>query len=303
MIKVLCIGHSSYDITVKVDEFPKENTKTRFINKIACGGGPAANAAYLLGKWGVSTTFAGVVGNDVFGNRIRKELESVGVDTRYMETSYENDTTISFIIANQKNGSRTSFNVADNYVGLKKYDFDYTPDVILVDGHDVLASRSTLERFPKALGIIDAGRYTEDISNLCKKVKYLVCSKEFAEKASNLLIDYNNPQTIVNVYDALMKKYENQEIVITLEDHGAVYKFGDDIKISPALDVKPVVDSTGAGDIFHGAFTYVIASGGNVEKAVKFGNIAAGLSLGTVGARLSIPKLDDVKKVYEKNLG
>ena len=37
MIKVLCIGHSSYDISLQVDEFPKENSKTRFINKIACG--------------------------------------------------------------------------------------------------------------------------------------------------------------------------------------------------------------------------------------------------------------------------
>ena len=125
MIKVICIGHASYDMYVKVDEFPKENDKLRFVNKIACGGGPASNAAYLLGKWGASSTFAGVVGNDVFGNRIKKELESVGVDTRYMETSFEKDTTISLVIVNSKNASRTVINVADEYVKLKKFDFDF----------------------------------------------------------------------------------------------------------------------------------------------------------------------------------
>ena len=120
MIKVICIGHASYDMYVKVDEFPKENDKLRFVNKIACGGGTRRR----LGKWGASSTFAGVVGNDVFGNRIKKELESVGVDTRYMETSFEKDTTISLVIVNSKNASRTVINVADEYVKLKKFDFD-----------------------------------------------------------------------------------------------------------------------------------------------------------------------------------
>ena len=73
MIRTLSIGHASYDIYVQMEGMPKENSKERFINKIACGGGNAANVAYLLGKWGVSSTFAGVVGNDVFGNRIKKE--------------------------------------------------------------------------------------------------------------------------------------------------------------------------------------------------------------------------------------
>ena len=52
-MKILCIGHSSWDITVPVDEYPIENTKYRYNEKYSAGGGPASNAAYLLGKWGV----------------------------------------------------------------------------------------------------------------------------------------------------------------------------------------------------------------------------------------------------------
>ena len=54
-MKILCIGHASYDITCPVDEYPVENTKYRLMDKVSAGGGPASNAAFLLGKWGIDT--------------------------------------------------------------------------------------------------------------------------------------------------------------------------------------------------------------------------------------------------------
>lgn len=300
MIRALCIGHASYDISIVVDEYPKENTKSRFINKIGCGGGPAANCAYMLAKWGVGTTFAGVIGNDIFGNRIKKEFDSVKIDTRYIETSFEKDTTVSFIIINKQNASRTLFNVADEYVKLKKYDYDFAPDLIMVDGHDPYASKVTIQKFPKAISVIDAGRVTPEILELCKLVKYIVCSKEFAEKVTGQAIDFNNSATLANAYYKLKAKYPHADIVITLENQGALYCLNNQIKVSPALKL-PVVDTTGAGDIFHGAFCYIIANGGDIEKAVKYGNIAAGLSLSKIGTRLSIPSLEEVEKLYVQN--
>lgn len=112
MIKTLSLGQANYDIYVNVSEYPKEGTKDRFINKIGCGGGTACNVSYMLAKWGVSSTFAGVVGNDVYGIRVRKELETAGVDTRYIETSYEKDTVLSFVLVDSKNKIPTSFDVA-----------------------------------------------------------------------------------------------------------------------------------------------------------------------------------------------
>ena len=80
-MKVLVIGHSSYDISCPVDQYPVENTKYRLDGCVMCGGGPAANAAFLLGKWGVETYYAGVVGSDDFGTKIKKEFETIGVKT------------------------------------------------------------------------------------------------------------------------------------------------------------------------------------------------------------------------------
>lgn len=301
MIKVLSIGHSSYEIYVQVDEFIKEGSKSRFINKIGCGGGVAANVAYMLGKWGVSSTFAGVVGNDVYGNRIKKEFESIGSDTRYIETSFDKDTTLSFVIVNSKNnGSRTLLNVADEYVKLSHFDFDFQPDMIIVDGHDPYASKLTIERFPKALSIMCANRYVPDVVDLAKKCEYMICSKDFAEQATKIKIDYNNVNTLVKLYDELRKKFDHQKVIVNIENRGALYQINNQIKISPAIAVNPI-DTTGAGDIFKGAFAYSIIQDKDLEKAIKFGNIAAGLSTTKVGTRLSIPKLDEVKRIYEKN--
>ena len=81
-MKVICIGNVTYDITIRFDGFPVENIKYRINERIECGGGPASNACYLLGKWGVNPYFAGIIGNDEYGNKIKKEFESVNVNTK-----------------------------------------------------------------------------------------------------------------------------------------------------------------------------------------------------------------------------
>lgn len=301
MIRTLSIGESSYDMYIQVDNMPKENTKTRFVSKVGCGGGTISNVAYMLGKWGVSSCLGSVVGNDVFGNRIKKELESVGVDIRYVETSYDKDTVISLNVLNDKTGIYTRFDVADEFCKMKSFEFDFQPDVIITDGSDTYASKSTIDRFPKAISIIHADRFTNEIADVIKKCQYVICSKTFAEQATKMMFDFNNTTSLVSIFDTLRKRFDRQNIIITLEDKGAIYEIANQIKISPALAVK-VKDTTGAGDIFTGAFAYAIASGSDVEKAVKLGNIAAGLSVQTVGTRLSVPRLDDVNKIYEQSL-
>ena len=298
-MKILVIGHSSYDISCPVDEYPVENTKYRLTENAMCGGGPAGNAAYLLGKWGVDTYYAGVVGSDDYGTKIKKEFESVGVHTDYLETNYEKPTSVSFIMINKKNGSRTLFNIAGERPSMKKYDFNMDPDVILIDGHEYTASMNAINKYPNAISIIDAGRITPELTELCKYCKYIVTSKGFAETQTKMKFDFSNPNTLVQIYTQLKNKYPKSEVVITLEDKGALYAVNNEIKIMPGLKVTPV-DTTGAGDIFHGAFTYAIAKGYDIEKAVRYANITAGLSVQKLGARFSIPTLVEVTNYYNE---
>lgn len=298
-MKALVIGHSSYDIACPVNEYPVENTKYRLDEVVTCGGGPAGNAAYLLGKWGMETYYAGVVGSDDFGNKIKKEFENIGVHTEYLETNYEQPTSVSFIMINKQTGSRTLFNIANNRPNMKKYDFNVDPDVILVDGHEYNASMAALNKYPNAISVIDAGRITPELLELCKYTKYIVTSKGFAETIAKMKFDFSNPNSLVQIYTIVKNRYPKSEIVITLEDKGCLYSVNNEIKIMPGLKVQ-AVDTTGAGDIFHGAFTYAISKGYDIEKCVRLSNIAAGLSVQKVGARYSIPTLIEVTNYYNE---
>ena len=297
-MKILCVGHAAYDITVPLDDFVVENTKNRVEERVECGGGPASNAAYLLGKWGSDVTFMGVVGNDDYGRYIKKELDSVNVNTDYLELSSEYKTTASFIIVNKKNGSRTILTYRPKEMKMKDIELDFDPDVILIDGQEYEISNKLLDKYPNSLSIIDAGRNTEEVIELAKKVKYLVCSKEFAEKVTNTKIDIKNLEELGSIYQRLKEMFQNK-IIITLEGDGVLYEYEGRIRLLSAIR-ENVKDTTGAGDIFHGALTYALSNHWELEKAIKLANITAGLSVTKIGGRLSVFDLDEIKEMYNE---
>lgn len=298
-MKILCIGHASYDITIPFDGYPIENTKNRVDEKYECGGGPASNAAYLLGKWGLDTTFVGVLGDDVYARRIKSEFDKIGVNTDYLEYDGDAETTLSLIIVNKKNGSRTV--LAHRLPDMRlKNKCSLKADVILMDGQELKASLEAIGNNQNAITILDAGSLKDENIELGKKVKYLVCSKSFAEDFTKIKIDFNNPKSISDVYSAMNKEFKNN-IIITLEAKGCLYIMDNKIKLMPSIKVTPV-DTTGAGDIFHGAFTYCIAVGYDLEKSLKIANITGALSVTRMGGRNSVFSLEEVMKVYEKNI-
>lgn len=299
-MKILCIGNATFDITVPYDGFPVENTKNRVGELIECGGGQASNAAFLLGKWGMDITFIGGVGNDDFGKRIIEELKGANVNTDIVEIDEDAKTTLGIVIVNKNNGSRTTIGYRDSNMGLLKKYNDIKGDVILIDGSERRVSEEIMQNNPDAITIIDAGRCTDDVVALSKKVKYLVCSKNFAEEFTKINIDFDNPQSISNVYSIMNREFNNN-IIITLEAKGCLYMKDNAIRLMPSIEVTPV-DTTGAGDIFHGAFTYCMANNFDLEKSLKISNITGALSVTRMGGRNSVFPLEEVMKVYEKNI-
>lgn len=297
-MKILCLGHAAYDITIPLDEYPIENTKNRVPTRVECGGGPASNAAYLLGKWGMDVAFAGIIGNDEYGKTIKEEFESVNVNTDYLELSSEHKTTSSFIIANKSNGTRTILTYRPQEMKMSGLKLNFAPDVILIDGQEYDISKQVLKEYPNAISIIDAGRPTPKIIELSKLVSYLVCSKEFAEEVTGIEIDYNNNQTIIDLYNNMKQTFKNN-IVITLEKKGCLYSIDGEIRLMPSIKVK-AVDSTGAGDIFHGAFTYGIVKSLPFEKILKIANVTGALSVTRIGGRKSVFSLEDMKEAYNE---
>lgn len=290
-MKILCVGSASYDITIPVSDFPKENTKTRVEEKYECGGGPAATAAYLLAKWNMDVSFIGTIGNDEYGRKLIKEFEQANVNLKNLFIENE-ETTSSFITINTSNGTRTILTYRPKYKEIENIDLNFKPDVILTDGQEYKLMLNLMEKYPDAVTIIDAGRYTENIVELSKKVDYVVCSKDFAEKATNI-----DSASLKKMYNKL-KEIFNTNIIVTLESKGCLYEIDGNIKIMPAIKVD-AVDSTGAGDIFHGAFTYGVANNLDLESILKISNIAAGLSVTKIGSRNSVMPLEEVMRIYD----
>ena len=298
-MKVLCIGHTAYDITVLTDGYPKENVKYRVEKRIECGGGPASNADYLLGKWGIKTYIASVVGNDIYGKRIKKEFTDVGVDTTYLELSNKYKTTSSFIIVNKKNASRTVFTYRNPQMRINDMDININPDYILVDAQELELSLKMIKKYPKAITILDAGRAKYANIKLGKIVDYLVTSRNFAEDFTGMKIDINDNNSLNNVYNSLEKDFKGH-IVITLEEHGCLYKEDGIVKLMPGYKVI-AKDTTGAGDIFHGAFVYALMNKYNYADVMRISNIAGALSVREIGGRYSVPDLKEVLRIYEKS--
>lgn len=295
-MKILCIGNVSYDITYPMDKYPVENFKYRVKDKITGGGGPSSNAAYLLGKWKMNTHFAGAIGDDTLGKKLVREFKSVGVSTKHIEVDKGRDTTLAFILLNSENGSRTVFTYREDTLVLdKKINEHY--DVILMDGQEYEASLHVLKKNPNAISIIDAGRTNERVIDLCKKVTYVACSKKFAEDYTK--IEIKDEESMNKVLDLMLKDFKN--VVITLEERGTIYKENQVLKLIPSIEVV-VKDSTGAGDFFHGAFTYFIANKYPLERAIRLSNITGALSITKIGSRNSVPNLEEVFRKEQENV-
>ena len=283
MKKVLCIGQVAYDITLLVDKYPLENKKMRTNGKVECAGGSAFNSAYLLASWGIDTTFIGSIGKDEMGEKIKKEAQEIGLKTKLCEK--DTYTTSSYIITNTESGTRTILtnkNKELKYVGdLPNEEYD----MLVLDSNEFELSLKLLEKYPNAISVLDAGKYSEEVMILGKKVNYFVCSRDFAEGFIGKNLTEEN---IEEAYQKIKEEFKN-EVVITFEEKGS-YREG---KMIPSISVK-ALDSTGAGDIFHGAFTYFIANNYSFYDALRLANIAGALSVRKIGSKNSMPSLEEV---------
>ena len=296
-MKAVCVGHSTYDTTLPVNEYPTENYKYRIENHIECGGGPASNGAYLLAKWGIDTTICSIVGDDYYGEKVKEEFEKIGANTKYLEKKQNHNTSSSFIIANMNNGSRTIITSKKDPIRKLTQIVEEKADLILIDGEHPETAEEVLDNNKDALSVIDAGRLTEDTRHLGKKVKYLVCSKDFAEKFTNEKIDVKNIEKLTDIYKQL-KAYFNNTVIITLEAAGSFTEINGECKIVPSVRVI-AKDSTGAGDIFHGAITYFLGQGYDLEKAIHYSSVTSAISVTRIGSRYSIPDLEEVMNYDE----
>ncbi len=288
-IDVLCVGVTSYDFYFMVDHHPEPDEKTIANAFLSCGGGPAANAAVTIAKMGLSVAFAGYLGNDAWGEIHLKELQEAGVITDWIIRN-TNPTPLSTVLV-KPDGQRSLVNYRVKNAALNKNAIDLSnvkPKVILFDGHEPDISMELLKQIKSdsIKTVLDAGSVNPGTSLLYDEVDYLVCSKKFAEE----LTGYND----IDKASAELFNLK-QNVVITLGEKGLIWKTEDGQGELPAFSVE-AIDTTGAGDVFHGAFAGCLAMGMDWQEILKYSNLTAALSCTKPGGRNSIPTVTEVEQ-------
>ena len=297
-MKIACIGNATFDMTVSGDKFIKEGVRNSYTNATFTAGGPASNAASVISKFGGNVDFYGQIGNDVNGRFVYEEMLNENINLKHLKVNDKLLTPFSFIIINTSNNTRTICPVRSkvDFVKPNIEDFSYEKDYdyILTDGKYVDNSIKLIENNPNAITIIDAGRVNEGVIKLCHKVDYIICSADFASKVTGIDIESG-------LYDEIgyrkMKEIfkDAKGIVITVGKRGYICEKDGQVITNPAYDSgMRVVDTNAAGDIFHGAFTYALASGYDYYESLEFANVTASLSTTKSGGRKSIPEYEEV---------
>ncbi|MDD1637465.1 MAG: PfkB family carbohydrate kinase [Methylococcaceae bacterium] len=289
-IDVLCVGHASYDLSFTVAHHPTEDEKISAEGFVGCGGGPAANAAVTVSKLGLKSSFAGYLGQDIYGEKHYQELLEYGVHTDLVirDTS---PTPLSIVLV-KPDGKRALINYKGETRALPSGTIDFSsviPKVVLFDGHEPHLSKFLLERTQHE-GIptlLDAGSVHEGTLALMEQVDYLVCSEKFARQFAG------DEET------ALARLAEvSPAVVITLGERGLIWRRGQERGILSAFPIN-AIDTTGAGDAFHGAFAAALSSDMNWPDVLRYASAAGSLSCTKIGARSGLPSKEEHQALFE----
>lgn len=300
-MNIAIIGNIVYDMTVFGEKI-KVNLKNNYNNATYNTGGPASTAASVVAKYGSNVDFYGQVGRDVYGNYTYETMKSERINMDHVNRSNNIMTPFGFIAVDEATGERSIFSVRDpKDTKIENIEYKKGYDIILTDGKYAKDTLKLMKENPSAISIIDAGRINEKVISVCEEVKYIICSEEFANGVTGLKIndDYENNK---KAFNKLKERFPNAwGITITIGAKGYICEENNGVVIKPAYESgMKTIDTNGAGDIFHGAFTYALANNYEYLDALEFANITASLSTTKKGGRKSVPELEDVKKVMKQ---
>lgn len=292
-VDVLCVGHASYDLIFSVSQHPGADEKIVADNLLSCGGGPAANAAVCVTKLGLTSAFAGYLGRDLYGDKHYQELNDHGVNTQLIIRG-ASPTPLSTILV-KPDGTRCLINYKGDTKALSADALDFTDisaKVVLFDGHEPAISLPLAEkaRQTKIPTVLDAGSVHEGTLALMSRVDYLVCSEKFASQYAG------NERKALNQLAELAPA-----VVITLGEKGLIWQCGNE---QGAVPVYPIaaIDTTGAGDAFHGAFAAALAVSMDWQTLLRYASAAGALCSMQMGARLGLPSQKEHARLFNQTL-
>ncbi|HEY0945954.1 MAG TPA: PfkB family carbohydrate kinase [Opitutaceae bacterium] len=274
---VLCCGMLCADLAFRVARQPGADEKMQAEALLLCGGGPAANAAVQVARLGGRAAFLGRVGRDGLGAQLRAELESERVDVRGLLDVGEATAAAAQLIKPDGARSVVAYRRPPTAVPRPREPRATDAAVLLVDGHEPAWSEALVAE-ARAAGhatLLDAGSLNAGTRMLAHQVDHVVASEAFARA---WLGTDPTPDGLVAI------GRREATVVVTLGARGLWWRRGGESGTVPAFRVD-VVDTTGAGDAFHGAYALGLARRLAWRDLLREASAAGALACARFGAR------------------
>ena len=291
-VDVVGVGASCVDQVCRLPVFPEAGgalAKVRMQEQTRTCGGQIATALAACASLGLRATYLGAIGDDDDGRRIRGELAARGINVEHVEISAAPTATATILL--DSTGDRIVLWHRDPAL---RYRPDRLPAAVIaasrvlhVDDVDVPAAIEAA-RVARAHGVpvtCDVDHVTPGTRELLQLVSHPV----FAESVPTQLTGEADLEHALRA----LRRLHPERLVVTVGEKGAIALEGDSLLAAPGFPVT-VVDSTGAGDVFRGAYIYGIVKGWSFERQLWFANAAAAVSCTKAGAMAGVPTLDEV---------
>jgi sulfofructose kinase len=295
---VVGVGLNATDTLLLLPKFPAYAGKVPFTEEILSPGGQVASAMVACAKLGLRTKYIGTVGDDERGRIQMDSLLGQGINLDHVQIRKNCPNQSAYILIDHTTGERTVLWRRADCLRIDPQEI--TPEQITsarllhIDGHDTAAVARAAEIARKA-GIpvtVDVDTIYPGFDKVLPNVDYLICSSDFPA-------GWTGEQDHFKALEMIQNQYGMRVAAMTLGADGALARINGTYVYSPACVVN-CVDTTGAGDVFHGAFCYGLLQDWPMREILDFSNAMAALNCTAIGARGGISTLDQARNLLQR---
>lgn len=290
-VDLVGVGLNATDTLIMLPHYPARGSKLNYRDEAHLPGGQTASACVACQHWGLKTRYIGKLGDDDAARLHHQAFALEGVDARILTVpgAYSSHSTI--IV--DGDGERTVLGRKDDRLLLQPGELDRAQiegaRALLVDGFETSAAIQAA-RWAHELGIpviADLDELYEGVDELMALVDHLIVSRDFPCRLMQ-------EEDLKKALRAMHTKYDNRITAATLGQDGVLAFDGKSFVYRPAFQV-PVVDTTGAGDVFHAGYIYGLLQGWPLAQQLDYACAAAALNCTGSGARGGIRSVEETK--------
>lgn len=289
------LGLASLDVLIRVDEMPCWEHGGGISAFGLDGGGPVGTACVAAARLGAQVGFIGTAGNDENAALKLHSFHHAGVDLTRLVVRAAPESKIILVYIHEKTGERVFYGLRSSDrqpIKPEEIDRDYltSADYLLLDGFEgaSLEAAKWMHQAGKKVmldGHATRGSLSEEMRALVSETDYLICGSGFAPALTHKAELWDAGKAALKVGPQIVVQTEGANGSYTVCADGECFHI-------PAFEV-PVLDTTGAGDVFHGAFLVGLVHGWDIRKIVIFSTAVSGIKCTRLGGRKGIPTFEE----------